>query len=88
MDPRLEAVIIRMITEYDFDANIPPEQEGTSVHNFKAMVYGVCDHSFSKKGLDWYNAGLADDEKFASTAAVRAYVQSACEQMRAWAQRP
>lgn len=85
MDPHIEALAIRMLTEYDFDANMPPETDVEAVENYKRIVHGASMYKYSKRGIDFYNASLARDEQFISSAACKDYVERACAQMRAWA---
>lgn len=87
MEPQIEALAIRMLTEYNFDENQPPEKDVAALENYKRIVQLACDYPFSKRGIDFYNSSLADDERFESVAATKKFIEHMCAQVREWAKK-
>lgn len=84
MDPHCEAIIIRALTEYDWQENCPPKDHCDAWRNYRSMVENACKHDFSDAGIAAWNSGLDYDEQFDSLADARRYLRQAITSHTAW----
>ena len=87
MDPHCEAIIIRALTEYEWQDNCPPRDHCDAWKNYCAMVESACKHEFSDAGVSIWNQTMDYDEQFDSLVEARAYLRQALIFHEKWVKR-